>query len=62
MKPVELIKQNLFATPENSAALQEYIERYPQENKAALYTVAGMAWNLACETVKMANQIQEAQK
>ncbi len=59
---MQLIKQGIFATPENSKALEDYIELFPSDQKIALYTVAGMAWNLACKTVETANKLEAIKK
>lgn len=38
---------NMFNTPEDWPALQDWIERHLPEDRAHLYTAACMAWNLA---------------
>jgi hypothetical protein len=42
-------KMELFATPESMKKLAAWIELHPPENRMAIWTAAGMAWNLACE-------------
>ena len=41
----------LFATPDNAEDLQAYIDSYPKEHRAMLYTVINMHWNLICANI-----------
>jgi len=46
---MKLRKNELFATPCDMKALQDWIEGHSAEEKPGLYVSAMMAWNLACE-------------
>jgi hypothetical protein len=39
----------LFATPESTKALEEYIERLNGPEKAMAYVIMGMTWNLCAK-------------
>lgn len=43
-------KSEMFHTPKNWDALADWIESHPPTDRAQLWTVAGMAWNLALES------------
>lgn len=45
-------KTGLFATPESSEHLQEWIEKHRPEDKISLYTVAGMTTNLMVDMIE----------
>ena len=47
--PDSLTKHALFNTPDNLAALDNWIHLHPPEERIHLYTAAYMAWNLAVE-------------
>ena len=42
----------LFNTPDNWKTIEDWIERHPAEERAHLWTAAGMAWNLAADLTK----------
>ena len=46
----------LFATPDDQDALARWIESHPPCDRLHLYTAAGMAWNLACQTLEDENK------
>lgn len=46
---VSLKAYDLFATPKDWAAIQNWIERHPKEDQIYLWTAACMAWNLAAK-------------
>ena len=43
---------NMFATPENMADLQAYINKFSGAEYIVAMTVAGMTWNLAAKLVE----------
>lgn len=45
----KLEKNNLFVTPNSAADIDEYVKLFPAKQQIALFTVAAMSWNLACE-------------
>lgn len=49
-----ITKHGLFATPSGFDAVENMINGLPKELRMVGYTVAGMTWNLAAETVDKA--------
>lgn len=49
-----ITKHALFATPSGFDAVENMINGLPKELRTVGYTVAGMTWNLASETVDKA--------
>lgn len=47
LKPI-----GLFRTPEDWSYIEAWIERHPAEDRAHLWTAAGMTWNLATSIPK----------
>lgn len=43
---MKLDKMELFHTPKDTQELHNWIDRHPVEDRAHLYTVMGMTWNL----------------
>jgi len=42
----------LFNTPDNWSVIEKWIEAHSPEDRAHLWTAAGMAWNLAANLTK----------
>ncbi len=42
----------LFNTPDSWSVIEQWIEAHPAEERAHLWTAAGMAWNLAASLQK----------
>lgn len=55
MKRSKLGKMELFATPDDMTALQEYISRFSGAERVVAITVMGMTWNLCAELTKEAS-------
>ena len=51
---------NLFATPENIEAMQDYVLKMNGAERIAAMTVMGMTWNLASKLVDEAMAKDEA--
>jgi hypothetical protein len=45
----KILPNDMFHTPEGWTEINNWIERHNQEDRAHLYTVALMAWNLAAK-------------
>lgn len=52
MSTYKLKKQGLFATPDSTEALQEYVNKFNGSERVIAMTLLGMTWNLCAELTK----------
>tara|TARA_R100000951_G_scaffold108976_1_gene105632 strand:- start:16510 stop:16668 length:159 start_codon:yes stop_codon:yes gene_type:complete len=50
---MKLEPMGIISTPESWKQLSDWIEAHAPEERAHLWTAAGMAWNLAAELTKL---------
>jgi len=60
MKKIKIVKMGLFATPDSADVITDWIERHPADQKASLYTVMGMTWNLLSEVVAKSGESNDS--
>lgn len=54
--PLHITKLPLFHTPESPKEIEDWIEKFPPEERVNLTIVMGMTWNLLAELVEVHNK------
>ncbi len=52
MSTLKVQKMALFHTPESPDDITEWINRFPPEERAALFHVMGMTWNFLAQAIE----------